>query len=313
MNKKISVIGAGKVGENTAQMLLSQKLANKITLIDIDKEFAQGVALDIQQTSLIFDFDVIVQGDNDISAIKNSDIVIITAGMPRKPGMDRADVLNANIKVIDEIMQGVKTYAKDALIILVTNPVDILTYYAYKKTNWDKNRIIGQAGILDSMRMSNFIATESNFSINDIQTLVLGNHGDTMVPLTRYTSIGGVPIKQILDTQTINKIIQKTRDGGAEIINLKKSSSAYNSPAAAITVMVESILRNKKRLLPCISILEGEYNLNDLAIGVPIILGEQGIHKIIELDFEKEEEDLFYQSAKATKKLIAESKKIIGY
>ena len=313
MDKKISIIGAGKVGETTAQMLFSQKLANNIMLIDVEKEYAEGVALDIQQTSSIFDSDVVIKGDNQISATKDSDIIIITAGMSRKPGMDRADVLNANIKIIDGIITGVKKYAKEAFIIIITNPVDVLTYYAYKKSNWDKTKIIGQAGILDSIRMSSFIAMESNFSIDDIQTLVLGNHGDTMVPLIKYTSIGGVPIKQLLDKKTIDKIIQKTRDGGAEIINLKKNSSAYNAPAAATTIMVESILNNKQRLLPCISILEGEYGLNDLAIGVPIILGEKGVHKIIELDFEKEEEELFYESAKATKKLIEESKTIIGY
>lgn len=313
MSKKISIIGSGRVGETTAQMLFSQKLANQIMLIDIEKEYAQGVALDIKQTASIFNSDVIIQGDNEISAIKDSDIVIITAGMPRKPGMDRADVLSANIKIIDGIVTGINKYAKDAFIIIVTNPVDVLTYYVYKKANQSKNKIIGQAGILDSIRMSHFIANESNFSIDDIQTLVLGNHGDTMVPLINYTSIGGVPIEQILNAQQIEEIITKTRKGGAEIINLKKSSSAYNAPAAATTIMVDSILNNKKRLLPCISILKGEYDLEELAIGVPIILGEEGVHKIIELKFTKEEKELFYESAKTTKLLIEESKKIIGY
>ena len=311
MTKKISVIGAGRVGETTAQMLFSQQLANEIILIDIDDQYAQGVALDIQQTSSIFNSDISLTGSNNISAIKNSDIVIITAGLPRKPGMDRADVLAANLKIIDGIMDGVIKYANEAFVIMVTNPVDVLTYYACKKTNWNRNRIIGQAGILDSMRMSSFIAMESGLSINDIQTLVLGGHGDTMVPLTSYTSIGGVPITQLLDEDVIQNIIQRTRDGGAEIINLKKNSSAYDAPAAAVSVMVEAIFKNKKRLVPCIGLLQGEYGINDLAIGVPVILGENGIERIIELKFNDDEKTLFKQSTNVTRKLTEETKKMM--
>ncbi len=306
MIKKISVIGAGRVGETTAQMLATQKLAREIVLIDIDDQYAKGVALDIQQTSEVYKFDTSVRGSSDISAIKDSNIVIITAGLPRKPGMDRSDVLEANLKIIDGIMDGVIDHANDALVVMVTNPVDALTYHAYKKTKWDRSRIIGQAGVLDSLRMSSFIAMETGFSINDVRTLVLGGHGDTMVPLTRYTSVGGVPITQLLSADAIEGIIQRTRDGGAEIINLKKNSSAYDAPAAAVTVMIESIVQNKKRLLPCISMLDGEYGQTGFAIGVPVILGENGIERIIELEFNEEESALFNQSASATRDLSKE-------
>jgi len=187
-----------------------------------------------------------------------------------------------------------------------------LTYYVCKKTNWDRSRIIGQAGVLDSLRMSAFIAMETGLSVNDIRTLVLGGHGDTMVPLTRYTSIGGVPITQLLDADVIEDIIQRTRDGGAEIINLKKNSSAYDAPGAAVTVMVESIVHNKKRLLPCISLLEGEYDQNGIAIGVPVVLGENGIERIIELTFNDEENALFTKSASVTRELIEEVNTLIG-
>ena len=312
MIKKISVIGAGRVGETTAQMLAIQKLASEIVLIDLDDQYAQGVALDIQQTSEVFKFDTVIKGSSDISAIKDSNIVIITAGLPRKPGMDRSDVLEANLKIIDGVMDGVIEHANDALVIMVTNPVDALTYYACKKTNWERGRIIGQAGVLDSLRMSSFIAMETGLSINDIKTLVLGGHGDTMVPLTRYTSIGGVPITQLLSADVIEGIIQRTRDGGAEIINLKKNSSAYDAPAAAVTVMIESIVHNKKRLVPCISLLEGEYGQNGLAIGVPVVLGENGIERIIELEFNDEESTLFNQSVNVTRELTLEVDKLIG-
>jgi malate dehydrogenase len=312
MINKISVIGAGRVGETTAQMLAIQKFASEIVLIDLDDRYAQGVALDIQQTSEVFKFDTVIKGSSNISTIKDSNIVIITAGLPRKPGMDRSDVLKVNLKIIDGIMDGVIEHANDAFVIMVTNPVDALTYYACKKTNWDRSRIIGQAGVLDSLRMSSFIAMETGLSINDIKTLVLGGHGDTMVPLTRFTSIGGVPITQLLSADVIEGIIQRTRDGGAEIINLKKNSSAYDAPGAAVTVMVESIVHNKKRLMPCISLLQGEYGQNGLAIGVPVVLGENGIERIIELEFNDEENALFNQSVNVTRELTLQVDKRIG-
>jgi len=306
MVNKISIVGAGRVGESTAQMLAIQKLAQQIVLIDLDEQYAKGVALDIQETASVYHFDAQLIGASDIANIKDSNIVIITAGMPRKPGMDRADVLAINLKIIDEIMDGVIKHAPDAYVIVVSNPVDVLTYYANKKANWPRNRIMGQAGILDSMRMSNFIAMETGYSINDIQAMVLGGHGDTMVPLPRFTTVSGISIEHLLDQKTIDNLIQRTRDGGAEILNLKQKSSAYDAPGAAVTIMVEAIVHNKRRLLPCITMLEGEYNQSDIAIGVPVVLGENGVEKIIELNFTNEEQQDFDNSAQVIKGLIKE-------
>lgn len=306
MVNKISIVGAGRVGESAAQMLAIQKLAEQIVLIDLDEQYAKGVALDIQETSPVYHFDAELIGASDIANIKDSNIVIITAGMPRKPGMDRADVLAINLKIIDEIMDGVIKHAPDSYVIVVSNPVDVLTYYANKKANWPRNRIMGQAGILDSMRVSSFIAMETDYSINDIQAMVLGGHGDTMVPLPRFTTVSGISIEHLLDQKTISNIIQRTRDGGAEILNLKQKSSAYDAPGAAVTIMVESIVHNKRRLLPCITMLEGEYGQNDVAIGVPVVLGENGVEKIVELDFNTDEQQAFNTSAEVIKGLISE-------
>jgi len=306
MVNKISIVGAGRVGESTAQMLAIQKLAQQIVLIDLDEQYAKGVALDIQETSPVYHFDAKLMGASDIANIKDSNIVIITAGMPRKPGMDRADVLAINLKIIDEIMDGIIKHAPDAYVIVVSNPVDVLTYYANKKVNWPRNRIMGQAGILDSMRLSSFIAIETDYSINDIQAMVLGGHGDTMVPLPRFTTVSGISIEYLLDQNTIDNLIQRTRDGGAEILNLKQKSSAYDAPGAAVTIMVEAMVHNKHRLLPCITMLEGEYGQNDIAIGVPVVLGENGVEKVIELNFTDEEQQAFDTSAQVIKSLINE-------
>jgi len=299
MVNKISIIGAGRVGESTAQMLAIKKLTQQIVLIDLDEKYAKGVALDIQETASVYHFDTQLVGSNDIANIQDSNIVIITAGIPRKPGMDRADVLAINLKIIDEIMDGIIKYAPNSYVIVVSNPVDVLTYYANKKANWPRNRIMGQAGILDSMRLSSFIAIETDYSINDIQAMVLGGHGDTMVPLTRFTTISGISIEHLLDQKTIDQLIQRTRDGGAEILNLKQK-------CAAVTIMVEAIVHNKNRLLPCITMLKGEYGHTDLAIGVPVILGGNGVEKIIELEFTEQEQQAFDTSAHAIKELIRE-------
>ena len=306
MVNKISIVGAGRVGESTAQMLAIQKLAQQIVLIDLDEQYTKGVALDIQETSAVYHFDAELIGASDIANIKDSNIVIITAGMPRKPGMDRADVLAINLKIIDEIMDDIIKHAPDAYVIVVSNPVDVLTYYANKKANWPRNRIMGQAGILDSMRLSSFVAMETDYSINDIQAMVLGGHGDTMVPLPRFTTVSGISIEHLLDQNTIDNLIQRTRDGGAEILNLKQKSSANNAPGAAVTIMVEAIVHNKHRLLPCITMLEGEYGQTDIAIGVPVVLGENGVEKIVELDFTVDEQKAFDASAQVIKSLINE-------
>ncbi len=306
MVNKISIVGAGRVGESVAQVLAIKKLTECIILIGRDEQRTKGIALDIQETASVHLFDSKLTGSSDISNIRDSNIVIITAGSPRNPGMDRADVLTTNLKIIDEIMDGIIKYAPDAYVIIVSNPVDVLTYYANKKANWARNRIVGQAGILDSMRMSSFIAMEANYSINDIQAMVLGGHGDTMVPLPRFTTVSGISIKHLLSQTTIDNIIQRTRNGGGEILNLKQKSSAYDAPGAAVAIMVEAIVHNKHRLLPCISMLDGEYGQTDIAIGVPVVLGENGVEKIIELDFNADEKKSFDASAKVIKALIRE-------
>ncbi len=306
MVNKISIVGAGRVGESTAQMIAIQKLAQQIVLIDLDEKYAKGVALDIQETSSVYHFDAELIGASDISNIQDSNIVVIAAGVPRKPGMDRADVLSINLRIIDQIMDGIIEHAPDAFVIVVSNPVDVLTYHANKKAKWPHNRIMGQAGILDSMRMSSFIAMETDYSINDIQAMVLGGHGDTMVPLPRFTTVSGISINHLLEQKTIDDLIQRTRDGGAEILNLKQKSSAYDAPGAAVATMVEAIVHNKNRLLPCITMLEGEYGHNDIAIGVPVVLGANGVEKIIELNFNQQEQKSFDTSAQVIKSLIAE-------
>ncbi len=304
MFPKISIIGAGRVGENTAQILALRKLAKHIVLIDLDEQYARGVALDIQETASVYQFDAQITGSSQISKIAHSDLVIITAGLPRKPGMDRADVLAVNLGIIDKIMDGVIEHAPDAYVIVVSNPVDVLTYHANQKIANARARIMGQAGVLDSMRLSSFIAMETDYSINDIQSMVLGGHGDSMVPLTRFTTISGISIDYLLDAKSIARIIERTRNGGAEILNLKQKSSAYDAPGAAVATMVEAIVHDKNRLLPCISMLEGEYGQTDLAIGVPVMLGGRGIEKIIELKLTQSEARAFNQSASDTKALI---------
>ena len=304
MVNKISIVGAGRVGESVAQMIAIKKLSQHIMLIGRDAQRTKGIALDIQETASSHLFDTKLLSSNNIADIEDSNIVIITAGSPRKPGMTRDDVLCVNLKIIDKIISGVVRYAANAYVIVVSNPVDVLTYYAAKKTNWPRNRIIGQAGILDSMRMSSFIAMETGYSINDIQAMVLGGHGDTMVPLPRFTTIGGVSIEHLLDKQTIDQLIQRTRDGGAEILTLKQKSSAYDAPGAAVATMVEAIVQNKHRVLPCISLLEGEYGQDNIAIGVPVVLGANGVEKIIELDFTQEEKTAFNASIEAIRASI---------
>jgi malate dehydrogenase len=305
---KISIIGAGRVGESTAVKLATSQLAKNIVLIDLDDEYARGVALDVQCMSNAYGIDTKVIGTSDISTIKNSNIVIITAGVPRKPGMDRADVLSINIKIIDNIMNAVIKYATEAYVIMVSNPVDALTHYANKKSRWPRNRIIGQAGVLDSIRMSSFIADRTNYSTSDISAMVLGGHGDTMVPMTRYTTISGISIEQLLGKSEVKKIIQRTRDAGAEILGLKKTSSAYDAPSTAIELMVDSIVHDKNRILPCIAMLDGEYDQSDIAIGVPIVLGSQGVKEIIELDLNDQEKAEFDKSARSIRELIELSK-----
>ncbi|HFD92061.1 MAG TPA: malate dehydrogenase [Gammaproteobacteria bacterium] len=303
--KKITIIGAGRVGESTAQILANEEHAHEIVLLDIREGVARGTALDIQESATLFGFDSRVTGDEDNSAMEGSDIVIITAGLPRKPGMSRSDVLDANLEIIRGLTADIMRYAPDAKVIMVTNPVDVLTYSVWKQTGWDRSRVFGLSGVLDAARMASFIALETGFSIKDITTLVLGGHGDSMVPMSRFTTINGIPLDTFLSQEKIQQIVDRTRNGGAEILALKKTSSANDSPAAAVATMVDAVCNNRKRILPCVAILDGEYEHNDLAIGVPVILGNHGMEQVIELQLSETEHRQFQESAEQVKKDLA--------
>lgn len=294
---KITIAGAGRVGESTAQILAKEELCRELLLLDIEDGVPQGVALDIQQSASLLGFDTRVSGDTDASAMAGSDLVIITAGFPRQPGMSRSDVLDANLSIIGAIVDNTLKYAPEALLMLVTNPVDVLTWYAFKKTGWDRRRVFGQSGALDTARMTTFIALETGYSNKDISALVLGGHGDAMVPLPRFTDISGIPLEHFINAKTIEDIAKRTRQGGGEILALKKHSSAYDTPAAAIASMVDAISHNRKRILPCVSILEGEYGQQNIAMGVPAVLDENGLVKVIELKLNESEKREFEQSA----------------
>jgi malate dehydrogenase len=270
-------------------------------LIDIHEGVPQGVALDIQESASLLRFDTRVNGATDAAAMAGSDMVIVTAGFPRKPGMSRSDVLDANIAIIDDVVANTLQHAPDAMLMMVSNPVDVLTWYAWEKTGWPRQRVFGQSGALDTARMASFIALETGYSIRDISALVLGGHGDAMVPLPRFTDIAGINIDHFLSRAAIEKIGERTRQGGAEILELKKHSSAYDSPAAAVAAMVDAISHNRRRILPCVGILDGEYGQHDIAMGVPAVLTENGLEKIIELNLNDEELGDFRRSAQGVR------------
>lgn len=302
--RKISIVGAGRVGETTAQILAEEEYCREIALLDVREDVPEGIALDILQTAPFFEFDCVVQGSNDPRILKDSDLVIVTAGFPRKPGMSRADVLEANVRIIDEVTDHIMAHAPDAMVLIVSNPVDTLTYRVAQRTGWDRRRIFGQAGVLDASRMASFIAQETGFSVLDITTMVLGGHGDTMVPVPRFCTINGVPIAYFLSEARIEAINERTRKGGAEILALRKNSSAYDAPGAAVASMVDSIVNNRRRLLPCVALLEGEYGEADIAMGVPCILGEKGVESIVELKLDERERADFDRSAAAVREEI---------
>ena len=293
---KISIIGAGRVGETSAQTVAQLGMCNEVVLLDVREGAAAGAALDIRQTAPFFGFDATVTGGSDPALLKDSDLVIITAGSPRKPGMSRSDVLDINRAVIDSILDEVLEYAPDCLLLLVTNPVDVLTHHAWKRTGWDRSRVFGQAGVLDASRMASFISEETSLSIKDINTMVIGGHGDLMVPLTRFSTINGVPASTFMDQDTIEQVNQKTRHGGAEVLGLRQTSSAYNAPAAAVATMVDAITNNRRHVLPCVCILNGEYDQQDITTGVPAVLGGKGIEQVIELPLDEAEQKGFLAS-----------------
>ena len=290
---KITIIGAGRVGESTAQILAQRRLCKILALVDVKEGAAAGAALDIQEAAPLFGYDTRVIGSTKPEIMADSGLVIITAGIPRKPGMSRSDVLDTNIAILDTIMIDIMEYAPHSKVILVSNPVDILTYYAWKKSGWHRSRIMGQAGVLDSSRMAAFVALETTFSVKNINAMVLGGHGDAMVPMTRFTTISGIPIEHFLDQEAIDRIVERSRFGGAEILALKKNSSAYDAPAAAIAEMVEAIVLDRRQVLPTVAILNGEYQQRNLAMGVPCMLSEEGMDRVIELPLNATEKTMF--------------------
>jgi malate dehydrogenase len=295
--QKVAIVGAGRVGETTAQFLAEQETAREVALIDVREDAPQGVALDIAQTAPFFHFDTCVTGSNDPAAMADAEVVVITAGVPRKPGMSRSDVLEVNVKVIDAITDDILRYAPGAIVIIVSYPVDVLTYRVWQRTGWPRERILGQAGVLDASRMAAFIAMETGFSSHDITTMVLGGHGDSMVPVPRLCTINGVPVSEFIDERRMAEIVQRTRDGGAEILALRKNSSAYDAPGAAIAAMVDAISRHRSRLLPAVAILDGEYGQRDIAMGVPCVLNRRGLDRVIDLELNEVEREAFEGSA----------------
>ncbi|MBS0002150.1 MAG: malate dehydrogenase [Thioalkalivibrio sp.] len=306
--KKIAIIGAGRVGESTAQFLAESDLAREIALLDVREGAAAGAALDIQETAPLFGFDSRVVGDSDPGVIAGAELVIITAGLPRKPGMSRSDVLDKNVEILDTILVDVVREAPDSQILVVSNPVDVLTFRAWQKTGWDRSRVFGQAGVLDASRMAAFVALETGLSTRDIHTLVLGGHGDAMVPMLRFSGINGLPLHHFLDQPAIDRIVERTRHGGAEILALKQTSSAYDAPAAAIKAMVEAIVLDRRRVLPTVALLNGEYGSHDVAMGVPCVLGASGMERIVELDLNAEEQANFNSSLAGVQADIARLK-----
>ncbi len=297
--QKVAIIGAGRVGESAAQILAEQEICREVVLIDVREDTPQGVALDIFQTAPFFEFDTRVTGSNDPAAMQGADLVVITAGIPRKPGMSRSDVLDINVGIIDSIVADLLRYAPESMVLMVSNPVDVLTYRVWQRTGWPRHRVFGQAGVLDASRMAAFIAEETGFSTRDITTIVLGGHGDSMVPLSRYCTINGIPVSEFVDEARLQKIIQRTRDGGAEILALRKISSAYNAPGASVAAMVDAISHDRRRLMPSVAILQGEYGESDIAMGVPCVLTERGVDEVLELALTEQEADAFRQSAVA--------------
>jgi malate dehydrogenase len=285
---KVAVIGAGNVGANTALYVAERGLAD-VTLIDIVEGMPQGKALDMQQTTPLWHKGGRIDGANDLAAVKGSDVVVMTAGFARKPGMSRTDLLKANADIVRPAAEAVKQHAPSATVVVVTNPLDVMAHLFWKVSGFPKHRVMGMAGILDSARMRAFIAMELGISCADVDAMVLGGHGDSMVPLPRFTTVGGIPITELLPADRIAAIAERTRNGGAEIVKLLKTGSAYYAPAMSAVEMVEAILTDQKRLVPCSVLLEGEYGMKDIFIGVPVILGGKGVEKIIALKLTPEE------------------------
>jgi malate dehydrogenase len=294
---KIGVVGAGNVGATTAQLIAGKELAREVVLLDVAGGIPQGKGLDLAESSPVDRFDTHINGTNDIALLADSNIVVVTAGIARKPGMSRDDLLSTNADVVGSICEKLKTLAPKAIVIVVTNPLDTMAYVALKSTGFPPARVVGMAGILDSSRFRYFIASELDVSVEDVTAFVLGGHGDSMVPLPRYSSVAGIPLSELLDQSTIERLVQRTRDGGAEIVAHLKTGSAYYAPASAVTEMVAAIVKDKKRILPCAAWLTGQYGIHDLFMGVPVKLGAGGVEQIIEIGLTPDESQALLASA----------------
>jgi len=303
MRSKITIVGAGNVGASCAQRIAEKGNAD-VVLVDIIEGMPQGKALDILESGPILNFDSLLLGTNSYEDTANSDIVVITSGAPRKPGMSRDDLLLTNMNIIQGVTGNVVRYSPDCIIILVANPLDAMTQLALHVSKFPKNRVFGQSGVLDSTRFRTFLAMELGVSVEDVFTFVMGGHGDTMVPITRLSTAGGIPITQLLPEETINKLIERTVKGGGEIVSLLKTGSAFYAPSAAVAQMVDAILLDKKKILPCATYLEGEYGIRGVVVGVPVKLGKDGVEQIIEIELNSEEKAALQKSAEAVRELI---------
>ncbi|MGA2148256.1 MAG: malate dehydrogenase [Bryobacteraceae bacterium] len=303
MRKKVTIVGSGNVGASCAVRLAGKGLAD-IVVVDVLEGIPQGKALDILQSCPVEGIDIQITGGNDYQPTANSDIVVFTAGFPRKPGMSRDDLLWANYDIVKPTVEAAVKYSPQSILIVVTNPLDAMCHVAYRVSGFPKQRVIGMAGILDTARFRTFVAQALKVSASDVVAFVLGGHGDTMVPLVRYSSVAGIPLTDLLDADTLQQIVKRTRDGGAEIVRYLKSGSAYYAPSAAVAEIVEAILLDRKRVLPCSAYLEGEYGIDKLFVGVPVKLGAEGIEKVFEVRLAEDELAALHKSAAAVKELV---------
>jgi malate dehydrogenase len=303
MRKKVTIVGSGNVGATAAHWIAAKELAD-VVLIDIIEGVPQGKGLDLLEAMPIEKRDSSITGTNDYKDTANSDIVVVTAGIPRKPGMSRDDLLNTNLGIMKAVIGEAVKYSPNCILIIVSNPLDAMAQAAYKMSGFPRERVIGMAGVLDSARFRAFIAAELKVSVENVTAFVLGGHGDTMVPLPRYSTVAGIPITEWMDKATVDRLVERTRDGGAEIVKYLKTGSAYYAPSAAVAEMVEAILKDKKKILPCTAYLQGEYGINGLYVGVPVKLGAKGIEQIIEIKLTAEEKAGLDKSAAAVKELV---------
>tara|TARA_A100001011_G_scaffold387538_1_gene465463 strand:+ start:6685 stop:7644 length:960 start_codon:yes stop_codon:yes gene_type:complete len=314
MKKKIALIGAGQIGGTLAHLIALKKLGD-VVLFDVAEGLAKGKALDIAQSSPVNNFDNNIIGSNNYEDIKNSDVIIITAGVPRKPGMTRDDLLSINLKIIKEVAEGIKENSPNAFVICITNPLDVIVMALQKYSGLPKNKVVGMAGILDSSRFIYFLSQELKVPVNKIESFVLGGHGDTMVAMVNHTKVNGVPLTDIvkkgkIEKKVLDRIILRTKNGGAEIVKFLEKGSAFYAPAASGVLMAESYIHNKKNQLPCAAFLNGEYGVKDLYVGVPVIIGNEGVEKVIELKLSDEERNNFDKSIKAVRELFEAAQKI---